>query len=135
MLKELLSYGLKGGQKFSEELGYVTLMDVVAENALAALDEITLPQSADTSTSLRVRNDGSAPDSITQAVKDAVEEVEEVAIQKSVSKKKPSDVKADDVSVEDAAVKEEDDVSVPDKAAETERDDDSRPKDQQRGES
>jgi len=112
MLKELISYGLGEGQEFSEALGYVALMDVVAQNARGVLDSITLPSSADTATSIPVANGDSASDPISQALIEAVEEVEGDAAEKTQTPPENlSDVKADDVSAKDASEKQEDDTS------------------------
>ena len=99
MLKELLSYGLGEGQEFSEELGYVALVDVVAENAKSVLDSMTMSSNADTATSIRRDDIGSASDPISQAVIEAVREVEGDAAEKTETPTEdPSDVEADDVS-------------------------------------
>jgi phosphate transport system substrate-binding protein len=132
MLKELISYGLNDGQQLSHDLGYVALMAVVADNAVTALDDITLPQNADAATSIPVSKAGSAPDSITKAVIEVVEEVEGVS---PVEPATEAEERTDDDSVTETAVKEEDDVSVKDAAAENDGDDASRTEEQKRGES
>lgn len=110
MLQELLSYGLGEGQEFSEELGYVALMDVVAQNAMGVLASIALPSSADTATAIPVAERKSASDPIAQSVIEAVREVDgDVPERKEFPAEDLSDVKADDVSAKDASKNQEDD--------------------------
>lgn len=108
MLKEVLSYGLGEGQKSSEELGYVALMDAVAENARGVVDSITLPSSADTATSILIADTESAFAPISGAVsvidRDAADNTE-------APTDALADRKADNFSAKDAAVNQEDDAS------------------------
>jgi phosphate transport system substrate-binding protein len=99
MLKSLISYGLQEGQQFSRELGYVALSDGVSQDSLTTLESITLPQSADTATSIRVPGTDTPSGGI--AVGKGGDEA--AAAKKKVPPEKPDDVEDDDVSAKDAA--------------------------------
>ncbi|TWU33839.1 phosphate ABC transporter substrate-binding protein PstS [Novipirellula artificiosorum] len=113
MLKKLFSYGLGEGQEASEELGYVALIDPVAQNAKGVLDSISVTSSADSATAIPVSDSESASGPISQAVIDTVHKVDGAENTKTTPEDL-SDMKADDaddVSVKNASEKQGNDTS------------------------
>jgi phosphate transport system substrate-binding protein len=103
LLKQMLAYGLRDGQRFSADLGYVPLSSAIAERAMSLLETITLPQSADTATSLPATTNDSEPSVIAPAAKEDAEGKSGQAGSAAAPAPSSADIRADDVSVQEAA--------------------------------
>ncbi len=104
MLQELISYGLQDGQQYSGELGYVALLEEVSRSALTVSKSITLPQNADTATSIPVSEIEHLPPDTSGAVIDEVveEETDVMPTGTETSREASADVQSDGVVVEEA---------------------------------
>jgi hypothetical protein len=104
MLKQVLAYGLRDGQRYSADLGYAPLTSTIADSAVASLETISLPQTADTATSLPVTTSDSKPSLIAPtAVTDDAGKSGPTDSAANVAPPSAADVRADDVSVQEAA--------------------------------
>ncbi len=109
MIKELVSYGLQEGQQYSQQLGFVALLDGVSQDALESLESITLPRSADAATSIPVADSDSPLEPGAEVDKEVVHEDQVVVptIQ-GVPPEKAVDLQSEHVSVTEAAADDKD---------------------------
>ncbi len=108
LLKELLSYGLQDGQAFSQEMGYVAIPDAVAKHGLNTLTSITLPQNADSSTSLSSRKADSPREALISPGDQIMEiDTESLETGEEAPGAGAADAEVDDVSVQRVLVERE----------------------------